>query len=230
MIARSKVLAAGTPTPSTSWIRIERPPGFDFAPVQFCGLELDTDDGPLEYPMSLASSPTRPWLEFGARKSGSPWKRAFAALRPGDEVEIDGPYGHFVLDATRDAVLVAGGIGITPLKGMAEYHADRALPTKMTLLYSSRDEDEIAFRPELERLAHDDTRLRVVHTLTRPASHWAGTKGRIDAGMLAASAHGMRAPKWYVCGKPDMVEGILGMLADAGVQRGDVLYEGFSGY
>lgn len=230
MIARCKVLATGTPTPSTAWIRLERPPGFAFEPVQFCGVEIATDEGPVEYPMSLASSPTRPWLEFGARRSDSPWKRAFAALRPGDEVEIDGAYGHFVLDEDRDAVVVAGGIGITPLKGMAEYHADQRLPTRMTLLYSNRDATEIAFRAELDRLAADDPRLRVVHTLTRPDAAWTGTRGRIDGPMLLSATEGMREPKWYVCGKPEMVEDALRMLAANGVRRDDVIYERFRGY
>lgn len=230
MIARCKVLAHDAPTPSTSRIRIARPRGFDFAPVQFCGVELDTDEGPIEYPMSLASSPTRPWLEFAARRSDSTWKRAFAALAPGDEVEIDGPYGHFVLDETRDAALVAGGIGITPLKGMAEYHADKRLPTRMHLLYSSRDETEIAFRKELDDLSRADANLRVTHTLTRPAPDWTGAKGRIGPSMLKTAAASLRDPVWYVCGKPAMVSEMMATLRAAGVALDDVRYERFSGY
>lgn len=230
MIAKCRVVASGSPTPSTSWVRLERPAGFDFLPVQFCGLELATDEGGVEYPMSLASSPTRPWLEFGARRSDSPWKRAFAALEPGDEVEVDGAYGHFVLDEDRDAVLVAGGIGITPLKGMAEYHADKRLPTRMTLLYSSRDENEIAFRAELDALAAADPRLRVEHTLTRPDASWTGTRGRIGPDALARAGDGLDAPKWYVCGRPEMVEDVLKALSAQDVAREDVLYERFTGY
>src|SRR5438552_10097907 len=119
MIARCRVLESRALTPTSHAVRFEKPPGFDFLPVQFCGVELETDEGGIEYPMSLACSPTRPQLEFAARiVSGSPWKRAFAALRPGDVAEIDGAYGHFVLEEAHDAVLAAGGIGITPLHGM----------------------------------------------------------------------------------------------------------------
>lgn len=230
MIAKVKVLATAAPTPSTHWIRLERPPGFDFEPVQFCGLEIETEEGGIEYPMSLASSPTRPWLEFGSRMSDSPWKRAFAALKVGDEVEVDGAYGHFVLDETRDAILVAGGIGITPLKGMAEYHADKSLPTQMRLLYSSRDETEIAFRKEVDALARNDPNLRVTHTLTRPTPDWRGAKGRIGPEMLAAAAEGLHDPVWYACGKPEMVTATLATLRAQGVRPEDVLYERFSGY
>jgi ferredoxin-NADP reductase len=75
--------------------------------------------------MSLATSPTRPHLQYAVRVSSSWYKRAFAALQPGDDVAVFGPIGDFVLDETRPAILVAGGIGVTPLKGMAEYATAR---------------------------------------------------------------------------------------------------------
>jgi glycine betaine catabolism B len=66
--------------------------------------------------MSLATSPTRPHLEYAVRLSDSPYKLAFAALQPGDEVLVCGPIGDFVLHEMRPAILIAGGIGMTPLK------------------------------------------------------------------------------------------------------------------
>src|SRR5688572_6165844 len=63
--------------------------------------------------MSLATSPTRSHLEYGVRLSDSAFKHDFAALQPGDTVVVEGALGHYILDAPRPAVLVAGGIGIT---------------------------------------------------------------------------------------------------------------------
>ncbi|MCI4355182.1 MAG: FAD-dependent oxidoreductase, partial [Thermoplasmata archaeon] len=159
MIARVRVLESKQLTPTIHSVRFEKPEGFQFAPVQFCGVELSTREGSIEYPMSLASSPTRPYLEFGARGSSSPWKEAFAGLKPGEEAEIDGAYGHFVLDEASPAVLVAGGIGITPLKGMAEYAADRQLPIDVRLVYSNRSEEEIAYRGDLDALTRQNPRF-----------------------------------------------------------------------
>ena len=102
--------------------------------------------------MSLATSTTRPHLEYGVRLSESAFKRAFAALQPGDTVVVQGPLGHYLLDTSRPAVLVAGGIGITPLKGMAEYAADRTLPIPVRLVSSNRTEEEIIFKEELQAL------------------------------------------------------------------------------
>jgi glycine betaine catabolism B len=232
LIAKCRVLESRSMTPTVHHIRIERPAGFDFAPVQFCGLELDTDEGPEEYSMSLASSPTRPYLEFGARISSSPWKRAFQALKPGDIVEIDGPYGHFVLDERRDAVFLAGGIGITPLKGMLEYATDQSLPIRCILLYSNRTESEIAYREELETLAAKNPRIRILHTLTRPEGEpWSGKTGRIDVPMLRNAVEGLRDPGFYVCGRPEMVrDAALMLLNRLNVPRDRIHAEQFWGY
>jgi glycine betaine catabolism B len=232
VIARVRVLESSRETPTVHRVRFEKPPGFRFAPVQFCGLELSTRRGPVEYPMSLACSPTRPYLEFGARVSGSPWKEAFATLEPGEEAEIDGAYGHFVLDEEAPAVLVAGGIGITPLKGMAEYAADRRLPIEMRLVYSNRDEQEIAFRAEIEGLARQNPRFTILHTLTRvpSGSAWAGRTGRIDARLLEEASRDLSSPVYYVCGAPGMVQEAYGLLQGLGIPPDRIRFEVFRGY
>src|SRR2546426_6718009 len=154
-------------------------------------------------PMSLATSPTRPHLEYAVRLSDSAYKRAFAALQPGDEVRVFGPIGDFVLHETRPAVLVAGGVGITPLKGMAEYAADKALPIPMRLVYSNRSEDEIGYRDELDDLEKQNPRLHAFHTLTRTTGdRWRGRTGRIDRELLKEAAHGLTEPIYYVSGTP----------------------------
>lgn len=234
MIAKVAVLESWAETPTTHVVRFAKPKGFDFRPVQFCGLELETEEGGIEYTMSLASSPTRPHLEFGARvASGSPWKRAFAALRPGDVAEVDGAYGHFVLDEARPAVLVAGGIGITPLKGMAEWAADTRWAQPMSLLYSNRTPEEIAYRRELEELQKGNPRFRVLHTVTRPKEArepWTGRTGRFDGALLREAAEGMAEPNYYVCGTPEMVLEAMRLLRGQGVAPQRIVQERFLGY
>lgn len=232
MIFRSEVLESRPLTPSAHMIRVGKPPGFDYLPVQFCGLELRTVEGPIEYPMSLASSPTQRFLEFGARISASPWKRAFAALRPGEEVEIDGAYGHFLLDDSRDAVFVGGGIGITPLKGMARYLADRRSSRRASLIYSNRSQSEIAYREELAALEEADPRIQVLHTLTREpeGSGWTGRRGRVDRELLREAARDLDDPTYYLCGRGAMVSEIGRILVDLEVPRERITCEVFRGY
>ncbi len=232
MIYRAQVLESRPLTPSAHMIRVEKAPGFDYLPVQFCGLELATSAGSEEYPMSLASSPTQEFLEFGARLSDSPWKKAFAALRPGDEVEIDGAYGHFVLDKGRDALFVAGGIGITPLKGMAEYLADTRSPRRAVLVYSNRSQEEIAYRKELQGLEQTDPHFTVLHTLSREpgSSAWRGRRGRIDAALLQDAASRLIDPTYYLCGRGAMVMEVGQLLLRLGIPRERIAFEVFRGY
>src|SRR6266540_4300651 len=149
---RSRVVSSRPLTPTTHAIEVEKPKDFTFGPTQLTFLQLRTDEGMDARPMSLATSPTRPHLEYAVRLSDSAYKRAFVALQPNDEVRAFGPIGDFVLHENRPAILLAGGIGVTPLKGMAEYAADKALPVDVRLVYSNRSEDEIVYRKEFGAL------------------------------------------------------------------------------
>ena len=228
---RIPVVSSRALTPTAHAIQIEKPRGFTFRPTQFTVLRLMTSDGPDIRRMSLASSPTRPRLEYAVRLSDSPYKKAFAALRPGDPVALFGPIGDFVLHETRPAVLLAGGIGITPLKGMAEYAADKALPIPIRLLYSSRTEEEIAYRSELETLEKQNPHFRVLHTLTRSAGgRWRGHTGRIDRKLLHEATDGLVDPVYYICGAPGMVSGTWQLLRELGTPEEEIEFEAFHGY
>src|SRR6058998_2332111 len=228
---RVPVVSSRPLTPSTHEIRIEKPKAFVFRPTQFTFLQLKTDEGMDARPMSLASSPTRPHLEYAVRMSDSPYKRAFAALQPGDEVAVFGPIGDFVLHETRSAVFLAGGVGITPLKGMAEYAADKALPIPVRLVYSNRSEDEILYRRELEALETLNPHFRMLNTLTRTTDRgWKGATARIDSKLLQEAARDLADPIYYVSGTPRMVVGTLRLLEGLEIPGADIEVEAFRGY
>ena len=228
---RARVVSSRSLTPSTHAIEVEKSKEFTFRPTQFTFLQLRTEEGMDARPMSLATSPTRPHLEYAVRVSDSPYKRAFAALQPGDEVRVFGPIGDFVLHETRPAILVAGGIGITPLKGMAEYAADKTLPIPIRLVYSSRSEDEIVYRSELDALEKQNARFRAIYTLTRTTDKkWSGRTGRISQDLLAEAARDLSDPVYYVTGTPGMVVGTLRLLRGLGVTDENLEVEAFRGY
>jgi ferredoxin-NADP reductase len=212
---------------------VEKPAGFTFQPTQFTFLQLETPEDVAVRPMSLATSPTRPHLEYGVRVSDSAFKRAFAALQPGDTVVVQGPLGHYILDTSRPAILVAGGIGITPLKGMAEYAADRTLPIPVHLVYSNRTVEEIVYREELDVLERRNPNFQVLYTLTRgvPGS-WGGRAGRIGVGadLLTEVAAGLDRPVYYLCGAPGFIEACFRSLVSSGVAEADIRFEIFRGY
>ena len=228
---RIRVVSSRSLTPTTHAIEVEKPNTFTFGPTQFTFLQLETEEGMDARPMSLATSPTRPHLEYAVRLSDSAYKRAFAALQPDDEVRVFGPIGDFVLHERRPAVLLAGGIGITPFKGMAEYAADKALPIPIRLVYSNRSEDEIVYRRELDALGSSNARFRVLYTLSRTAdTAWRGRTGRIDRELVREAERDLADPIYYVSGTPSMVVGMLRLLRNLEVPDASIEVEAFRGY
>ena len=74
-------------------------------------------------------------------------------LPTGQRVYLDGPYGAFTIGNPADMhVLIAGGIGITPMMSMIRTLADRGDRRPVILLYGSKDWESIIFREELEAL------------------------------------------------------------------------------
>jgi glycine betaine catabolism B len=232
---RASVVESRRLTPQTHGIAVKKPAGFSFRPTQFTFLSLKTsEEGWDTRPMSIATSPTRSNLEYAVRTSDSPFKQAFTSLEAGDIVALQGPFGRFVLREDRPAVLVAGGVGITPLKGMAEYASDNALQIPVRLIYSNRTEEEIAYREELAELERRNPRFKVLHTLTGVGASttkgWNGRAGRIDARVLREVARALEEPVYYVCGSKEMVTGIADLLTQSGVGASDIMEEVFRGY
>ena len=110
----------------------------------------------------------------------------------GQRVYLDGPYGAFTIGNPADMhVLIAGGVGITPMMSMIRTLADRGDKRPVILLYGSKDWESITFREELEALkARLD--LTVVHVLADPPAGWTGETG----------LHRRRACSSAICRRP----------------------------
>lgn len=219
-------------TPTVHMIRLEKPKTFEFQVSQATRIFLNTPNGIERHTLSIASSPTRDYLEFAAKQTHSDWKQVFFALKPSDEVNIEGPVGRFFLNEHHPAVLIAGGIGITPLKSMAEYATDFKVKTTMTLLYSNRTVDEIAFKDELDALAISNPHFQIIYTITRhqPNHEWNGRVGRIDEELLRQVSRDKPHALYYICGTPSMIDDIVRMLTNLGVPAERIMLETFKGY
>ena len=101
----------------------------------------------------------------------------FTEVPVGRRVYLDGPYGAFTIGNPADMhVLIAGGVGVTPMMSMIRTLADAATSGPVILLYGSKDWESITFREELEALkARLD--LTVVHVLQNPPEGMDGRTG-----------------------------------------------------
>lgn len=227
-----RVLATRMLTPTIRSIQVDKPADFVFRSSQAARVFLPTPQGIEPHPLSIASSPTRDYLEFAVRRSESVWKQSFFELNEGDTINIEGPVARFFLDTTRPGILIAGGIGITPFKGMIEYVADMHLPIQLTLLYSNRTKDEIAYQPELDALSENNPNIRIHYTLTRTPinSDWIGRVGRIDIDWLRQVSADQPDAVYYLCGTPHMLAEVTQWLESLGISAECIMHESFRGY
>lgn len=213
-LQEATVLGVRPLSPRAIELRLERPRGFDFPATRVVSLHL----GGQHRTFTIASGPARPHLEFATLRGRSPFKDALAALRPGDIVGLRGPYGHFQLEASRPAVMLAGHIGITPFKAMLEHAVDAGLDLRGALLHA-RPPDDAPYAAEVAELARALPGLRVE----------AAAQGSLaDAARIAA----LRAEDavHYVAGAPHEVFAAAGALAQLDVPRERIKVELFAGY
>jgi predicted ferric reductase len=184
-----------------------------------------------EHPFSIASSPAQSdALEFIVRTTGD-WTAQLNNLQPQDRIYLDGPYGlfsHLRLAEPQELILIAGGIGITPMLSMLRYMADRNDPRTITLLWSNQTPDHIVLPDVFENLAAELKGLRIVHVMTR-APEYNGEQGRLDGpklkGLLADCS---RSAAVLVCGPDQMMKAVRTSLVSLGFQRQLIFMERFS--
>jgi ferredoxin-NADP reductase len=152
--------------------------------------------------------------------------------RAGDQFELRGPIGgHFTWRAEQGGplLLVGGGSGLVPLMAMVRHRAAAGSDAPAVLLVSSRQEQDILYRAELDRLADRGDGLAVHHTLTRGAPEgWTGFDRRVDADMLRAVGPApAEAPRVFVCGPTPFVEAVADLLVGLGHEPASIHAERF---
>ncbi len=163
--------------------------------------------------------------------TGHPFSNALAALKEGDKVLIEAPFGEFTFKGEYDKIaMLAGGIGITPLRCIIRYCTDRQLKTNIILLYSNRFEDEIVFKNELEEMQSQNKNLKVIYTVTRPSEKWNGQRGRINKEMIQQEIPDYMERVFYICGPPKMVEAMVTILKEMNIPASQIKQEYFPGY
>lgn len=183
---------------------------------------------------SLASSPRhRDFFLVATRMRKTAFKNSLASIPLGTKVEVSGPNGNMVLpeDTTSPAVLLAGGIGITPFRSMIEWTAEERLQRPLYLFYSNRTRAAAAFLQDLEEWEKKSPALRLIPTVTdAPEPGWRYETGRVDEAMLRKYVSDLQGPTYFIAGPPGMVSGTRRLLTDLGVKRDRIELETFSGY
>jgi ferredoxin-NADP reductase len=226
--------------------RFDKPPGMRFKAGQFMDLTLidpaETDAEGNTRGFSINNAPDEAELTFTTRLRDSAFKRVLQTMPLGGAVKVEGPFGNLTLhnNASRPAVLLAGGIGITPFRSMVRRAAHEKLPHRIFLFYSNRRPEDAPFLDEFQALAQQNPNFTFIPTMTEMGGSrlpWTGETGYLDRELILKhlqralpSQAELSGPIYYMAGPPAMVAALRAILNKAGVDDDDIRTEEFTGY
>ncbi len=219
--------------------RLEKPRDFVFKPGQFIEVTLlnppETDAEGNSRAFSIASAPRDDFLLVVTRLRESAFKRVLSHVPQGTRLKIDGPFGdlHLHNDSSRVAVMLCGGIGITPFRSIILNATQNNLPHRIFLFYSNRRPEDAPFLEEMQALEKQNPQFKLVACMTemeKSRLRWDGERGKINRQMIEKHLGGLPSAIYYVTGPPGFVAGMRAMLANSGVDDDAIRTEEFGGY
>ena len=219
-------------TADTLSVRFPRPLGFDFKPGQYILVTIKSGDQELMHPLSLSSSPTdNDFIEFTKKCTTSEYSTQLKTMKIGDWARIDGPYGKFTCECEYEKILfLAGGIGITPFFSIIKYCTDNKLQTSIVLFYGCRNENEMAFKKELEEMQQKNPNLKVIPVLNEPSPTYKGKVGFVTADLMRQEVPDFKDRVFYACGPPVMVAAMQKVVAALGLPETQLKLETLVGH
>jgi ferredoxin-NADP reductase len=224
-------------TPEVRTFRLVSPDGgrlpFDYRAGQYLILSLLIGVKKVTRTYTIASSPARPAyceLTIKREEKGLASRHLHDTVREGDLLNVSAPAGRFTFDEHRakSVVLIAGGVGITPLMSILRFLTDRNWKGDIHFLYCAKTPRDIIFHQELEDLRRRFPNLHLVVTLTRAeAMDWAGRKGRIGGDLLRQALPNLAAQPVFICGPTAMMEPTIKLLREQGVPGEQIRSEAF---
>jgi ferredoxin-NADP reductase len=234
---RLRVGSIVTETPSVKTIRLlpdsnGRFLPFTFVPGQFLNVAFWIGGARMNRSYSISSSPTqREYVEVTVRREprGAVSRHIDDLLKVGDLIEAGGPVGRFTFTGTEadSIVLIAGGVGITPMMSIARYLTSRAWDGDIYFIYTCRTPQDFIFANEIADLQRRNPRLHVAVTVTSAEDTWDGPRGRISKEWLTQTVPALASRRIHLCGPPPMMEATKALLAELGVPPDQVKTEAF---
>lgn len=205
--------------------------GWAFEPGQFAWIRLERSPLAEEHPFTIASSAQDGRrIEFTIRHAGD-FTRMIGDLRPGTPVWVDGPHGSFIPgeQPDRGVVMIAGGVGVTPMMSIIRTAAHRGDPRPYRYIVVASRPEDLLFREELGVL-RSYLDLEITEVLRHPPEDWSGPTGGISAELLTAVLSGHRDLadlEYFLCGPPSLVADALDVLTELGVPAEHIHTEQF---
>lgn len=209
---------------------------FEHVPGQYLNLALEIGGRRVNRSYTIASSPARAAsCEISVKRIGLASSHLHDTLREGDTIKVSAPAGKFHFDGTLDGeraqriVLIAGGVGITPMMSILRGLTDRSWPGDIYLLFANRTRADIIFESELGYLERRFPNLRVLHALSKePDPAWTGARGHLTREMIEGFVPELRRGPVMLCGPDAMMAAMRALLVGMGVPDAEIHQEAFA--
>lgn len=159
------------------------------------------------------------------------------ALKPGDRVNIAGPFGDFHIKPTKNEMIyIGGGAGMAPLRShlFHIFHTKKERDRKVTFWYGGRSLKEVFYTDHFRGIEKEfpNFQYNVALSEPQPEDNWTGYTGFIHNVLYENYLKHHEAPEdveYYICGPPMMMAAIFKMLDELGVPPENIAFDDFGG-
>lgn len=157
-------------------------------------------------------------------------------LKPGDKCTISGPYGEFFIKETNaEMIYIGGGAGMAPLRShIYELFKERKTTRKVSYWYGGRSSRELFYVDEFREIekSFPNFKFNIALSEPLPEDNWTGYVGFIHQVLHDHYLKDHPAPEdceYYICGPPMMLQAVLRMLDNLGVEPENIAFDDFGG-
>lgn len=174
-------------------------------------------------PFSVASSPNEKVITIATSIGENPsdFKAKLKSMEIGDSIFLRGPFGGFYIsDYNKDIAMVAGGIGITPMRSIIKDLEHKNIKGQASLFYID-SKGEYVFKDELEKEKDKNPNINLFYLENRE---------ELENNLLQYIDKHKNNSLYFISGKPNMVKEIRSKLKDNGIKRSNIINDSFRGY
>lgn len=216
-------------THDTKTFRFRLPEGgllpFEHAPGQYINLKLRIDGRRVNRSYTISSSPTRPdYCEITVKRVPDGYASHFLhdVVVEGDRIAVSAPAGVFFFAGHESdrIVLLAGGVGITPMMSVVRSLTDRSWAGDIFLLFSVRKPEDVIFQAELEHLQRRFPNLHVEIVVS-------SQRGHVTREIIEAHIPDLKGGPIMMCGPGPMMVAMRALLIEMGIPDAEIHEEEF---
>jgi len=223
-----KLIETKSVNENTKILKFSVPFDFSFRSGQYVRLAFYKDGKRILRDYSIFSSPkNKKFIKiYFKRVEGGYCSDALFNLKVGEEIEMKGPLGDFVLkNKKKDVILISTGTGFSPFKSMVlELLEGEGFQNKLILIRGHRNENDLPCEGRLKRLENENRNFSYYNILSKPKSQSYKLKGHVQD-FLEKMVPDNFDGDFYICGLKDMVEDVKNNLEKSGVKNERIFYE-----